>query len=319
MTKILIVGGAGYIGGFVTDLLMENSYNEITVYDNLMYETRYMKQVNFIYGDVLDTEKLSKIIQDYNIVIWLAAIVGDGACAVNPELTYKNNFESVKWLVDNYKGKIVFTSTCSVYGMNNDLIAEDAIPNPLSAYASTKLKAEQYIIANSNDYLIFRLGTLYGISDAFSRLRFDLVANILTLKAVRGETLNVFGGEQWRPLLHVRDVAYAIEYCLKNNIHGLYNLSECNVRISDLAGVIGNHVSNTKIESTDMKFEDLRNYKVKNDKILATGWRPKENLDAGIVEMVKIFQENRVKNFDDPVYSNVAHITQLHEEGVLCL
>lgn len=318
MQKVLIIGGAGYIGGFVTDLLIKNPDNQVTVYDNLTYETRYLKKVDFIYGNILDTEKLNGIIHDYDCIIWLAAIVGDGACAINPELTYQNNFESIKWLVDNYKGKIIFTSTCSVYGINNSLIAEDAVPNPLSVYASTKLKAEQYIIKNSNNYLIFRLGTLYGLSDNFSRLRLDLVANILTLKAVKGETLNVFGGEQWRPLLHVRDVAHAIEYCLKHDISGLYNLSECNLKISELAEIIRSHVPNAKVEYTDIKFEDLRNYRVKNDRIFATGWRPKENIHNGITEMIKIFRENRIKNFDDPIYSNAVFIKQLHEEGELC-
>lgn len=315
--KILLVGGAGYIGGFMVDLFQQNPDYEVTVYDNLLYESRYLKKVNFIYGDVLDTEKLGSIIHDYDVVVWLAAIVGDGACAVDVNLTDKLNYKATKWLVDNYRGKIVFTSTCSVYGVNHDLISEDSTPNPLSAYASTKLQAEQYVVANADDYVIFRLGTLYGISDDHSRLRFDLVANILTLKAVQGETLKVFGGEQWRPLLHVRDVAYATDYCIKNDIKGLFNLSECNVKIAELAKSITDVVPNSRVEYSDMKFEDLRNYKVKNDRIFATGWRPRENLLDGIREMVTIFSEGRVKDFSDPVYSNVDYMKHLAGKGAL--
>lgn len=315
MTKMLIVGGAGYIGGYVVDIFNLRKDFDITVYDNLLYETRYMKSVNFIYGDIRDKEKLGNIINNYDVVVWLAALVGDGACAINTSLTEEINFNCVKWLVDNYKGKIVFTSTCSVYGMNDDLIDEEATPNPLSAYAATKLQAEKYVIENAKDYLIFRLGTLYGISDEHSRLRFDLVVNIMTLRAVKGEKLTVFGGEQWRPILHVRDVAYAIEYCLDNDIKGLFNLSERNVEISKLAEEIKNHIPDVEIVYQDMKFEDLRNYKVKNDRIYGTGWRPKFNLPDGIEEMKNVFLEGRVKNTNDPVYSNVAFLQSINFEN----
>lgn len=311
MKKILIVGGAGYIGGFMTDLFRERSDYEVTVYDNLLYETRYLKKCRFIYGDIRDYDKLSKIVNDFDIVVWLAAIVGDGACAVDVSLTEELNVKSVKWLVDHYHGKIVFMSTCSVYGMNNDLIDEEAAPNPLSVYASTKLEAERYVVEHAEDYLIFRLGTLYGISDEHSRLRFDLVANILTLRAVNKEPLTVYGGEQWRPLLHVRDVAYAVEYCLDHDISGLYNLEERNIIISELAQTIKEIIPETEIIYQDMKFEDLRNYHVKNDKITATGWQPKCSLEDGIREMKEVFSEGRVKNVNDPVYSNVAYLKSI--------
>lgn len=315
MKKILIVGGAGYIGGFMVDLFKERNDYDVTVLDNLFYETRYLKKVNFINADIRDTEFLGKIINDYDVVVWLAAIVGDGACAVNTSLTERVNYETVKWLVDTYKGKIVFTSTCSVYGINNELIDETAKPNPLSIYASTKLAAEQYIVKNAKRYLIFRLGTLYGLSDEHARLRFDLVANILALRAVKGESLKVFGGEQWRPLLHVRDVSHAVEYCLDKDICGLYNLSERNVTIAELAQEIKNQIPGTQIEFQDIKFEDLRNYKVKNDKILSTGWKPKLTLANGILEMKEVFEQGRVKDTQDIVYSNVDFIKYIEAGG----
>lgn len=305
MKKMLIVGGAGYLGGYMTDIFHAQSDYDVTVYDNLLYETRYLKDVKFINGDIRDTEKLSKLLPDFDIVVWLAALVGDGACAINTALTEEINFKSVQWMADHFHGTIVFMSTCSVYGMNSELIDEDAPTNPLSAYAATKLEAEQYIIAHAKDYLIFRLGTLYGLGDAFSRLRFDLVVNILTLRAVRGETLTVFGGQQWRPILHVRDVAHAVEHCLEKDIRGLYNLSERNVEINELAQEIQKHVPGTQIVKQDMKFEDLRDYKVKNDRIMATGWQPRFSLPEGIEEMKRVFGENRVTDTTDPVYSNV--------------
>lgn len=304
--KILITGGAGYVGGYLTDLLKPNF--DVTVYDSLLYEQRYLKDVKFIRGDIRDHDKLSKIINDYDIVIWLAGIVGDGACQVDVNLTEEINYLSVKWLVDNYHGKILFPSTASVYGVNNNLIDETAEPNPLSAYASTKLAAEQYIVQNCNNYLIFRLGTLYGLGDDHSRLRLDLVVNILTKKAVEKEKLSVFGGQQWRPLLHVKDVSYAFEFGIKNDIKGLFNLSERNLNISEIAQIIQATIPDTEVEFKNMKFEDLRNYRVDNTKFMKFGWRPKYSLQFGINELKKVFKEQRVKDPNDPVYSNAAYM-----------
>lgn len=312
MRKVLVVGGCGYIGGFLTDYLTENKY-EVTVYDNLLFETRYLKDCNFIFGDIRDKDKLQKIINDFDVVVWLAGLVGDGACSVNPELTKQLNVDTVKWLVDNYGGKIVFPSTCSVYGMNNDLISENAEPNPLSLYAATKLEAEKYVLSKKPGALVFRLGTLFGLGDRHSRMRLDLVANILSMKAALGKPLTVFGGEQWRPLLHVRDVSTAILYGLENNIAGLYNLSYKNYIISDLAEEIKKQIPACKITYTDMKFEDLRNYKVTNGKYLQAGWSPKYSLQDGIEQIVSLIEEGRIKNVGDLVYSNAAYMREINE------
>jgi nucleoside-diphosphate-sugar epimerase len=309
MDKILIVGGCGYIGGFLTDYLVSKNL-DVTIYDNLMYEERYLKPVPFIYGDVRDREKLSEILPKFDTVIWLAAIVGDGACAVDPFLTQSINEDAVKWLVDNYNGKIVFTSTCSIYGENNDLIDEEAVPNPISVYADTKLAAERYIVNNAKDYLVFRLGTLFGTGDKMSRIRLDLVTNILTRKASLGEPLTVFGGEQWRPLLHVKDVSTAIFHGITNNINGLFNLSYVNYRIKDIAEDIKELIPGTEIIYQDMPFEDLRNYKVKNDKYISTGWKPVYVMADGIEEIRVIIHENRIKNLDNPIYSNAGYLNK---------
>jgi len=311
--KILVVGGAGYIGGSLTDILLEGDF-DVTIYDNLLYEDRYLKTVKFIFGDVRDCKKLNSIIHDYDAVIWLAGIVGDQACAIHKETTQQVNFDSVKWLVDNYKGKIVFTSTCSIYGINNDLIDELAEPNPLSLYASSKLEAERYIVKNHSNYAIFRLGTLFGLGDRFSRIRLDLVVNALVYKGLSEKLLPINGGEQWRPLLHVRDVGMATRFCLKNNISGLYNLGYKNFRIKDIATEIAERIQGVKIQFTDISFEDLRNYKVLNDKMLNTGWTPRYSLQDGIEEMYLVINQGRIKNLLDTVYSNEKHLRAAYRE-----
>tara|TARA_Y100000401_G_C8317173_1_gene223193 strand:- start:678 stop:1673 length:996 start_codon:yes stop_codon:yes gene_type:complete len=311
--KILIVGGAGYIGGPLTDVLLDDDF-EVTIYDNLLYEDRYLKEVNFIFGDVRDKNKLGKIIHNYDSVIWLAGIVGDQACAIHKETTQQVNFDSVKWLVDNYEGKIIFTSTCSIYGVNNNLINESAEPNPLSLYASSKLEAERYIVENHKDYTIFRLGTLFGLGDAFSRIRLDLVVNALVYKGLSEKLLPINGGEQWRPLLHVKDVAQATKFCLKNNICGLYNLGYKNFRIKDIASEIASYIQDVEIKFTDIPFEDLRNYKILNDKILNAGWTPKYSLQDGIEEMHLVISQGRIKNLLNTVYSNEKHLRAAYRE-----
>jgi nucleoside-diphosphate-sugar epimerase len=306
MNKVLIVGGAGYIGGYLTDILSE--HYDVTVYDNLMYENRYFKDVKFIKGDVRDDKKLINIVNDYGTIIWLAAIVGDGACAVNAKLTNDVNEKSVEWVSKNYNGKLIFMSTCSIYGINNNLIDEDASPNPQSEYAKTKVVAENYVTNNSKNYLIFRLGTLFGTGDSFSRPRLDLVVNILTKRAVDGEILNVFGGDQWRPLLHVKDVSTAISFAMSKDISGIYNLSMKNYTISQIASEIKNVIPESILEYKDIPFEDLRNYKVIADKFYNHGWSPKFTLEQGISEIKKIIKEDRIVDPSSNIYSNAMYV-----------
>ena len=142
----------------------------------------------------------------------------------------------------------------------------------------------------------------------FSRVRLDLVLNVLSKKAAHSEKLSVFGGEQWRPLLHVKDVAHATRYCLENNINGLYNLSSKNYTIKQLAEEIQKIKPNTEVAYSDIQFEDLRNYKVKNDRFLNTGFVTFININKGISEIIKLFEEKRINDPNDPVYSNVAFL-----------
>ncbi len=299
--KILVVGGAGYVGGGIVDKLSQE--HEVTVYDSLIYETSYRKKVNFILGDIRDTTKINNILNGFDVVVWLAALVGDGACAINPDLTYEINSESVKNLVENFDKRIIFLSTCSVYGAQDGVLTEDSGTNPLSEYASSKLKAEEYL--KDSDALIFRLGTLFGLSDEFSRVRLDLVVNILTAKALIDKKISVFGGEQWRPLLHVNDVSNAISHCLKTDVSGIYNLHHKNYRIIDIAREIESKVKDVELEVTPMSFEDARNYQVSSQKLLdETGFEASIELINGINEIYDLIFQNRIKDITDPRYSN---------------
>jgi nucleoside-diphosphate-sugar epimerase len=306
--NILVVGGAGYIGGAVTDSLTTTDHN-VRVYDSLVYEESYRKPVEFVYGDVRDYEHLEKQLKWADAVIWLAALVGDGACAINPQLSMEINQNTVKWLCENYDGRIVFTSTCSVYGAQDGMLIEESPTEPLSVYASTKLAAEEYL--KNKNALIFRLGTLFGVGDLFARLRLDLVVNILTVRAALEGELTVFGGEQFRPLLHVKDVARAIAECIETEHTGIYNLNRQNVRIVDLAYQVRNHFPDSVVSKTDVVFQDARNYRVSSDKIRSQlGWKPMFSIDDGIIEIKELIETKRLKDVSNPRYANQAFLTQ---------
>ncbi len=305
--KILVVGGAGYVGGYVTDLILENKTNDVIVFDNLLYEAQYQKNVNFVYGDIRDKKLLKKYLDWADAVIWMAALVGDGACSINPSITNDINFKSVEFLSNNFRGKIIFFSTCSVYGAQNDVLNEDSKTNPLSVYASTKLQAEKLLL--NNDALIFRLGTLFGVGDLFSRIRMDLVVNVLTAKAILEKKLTVFGGAQYRPLLHVKDAARIIRDSILSKNKGIYNLHLENIKIIDLAEKIQKHFKDVEIEKVNIKFQDARNYRVDGSKLKKDfDFVPKYSVNDGIEEVKNLILENRIKDVNDPRYTNQKYL-----------
>ncbi len=233
--KVLVVGGAGYIGGSVTDELARRGI-PFTVYDNLLYEQHYLKPVDFIHGDIRDTEKLKEVLPDYTHVVWLAAIVGDPACKIRPDITKAVNQDAVEWLSKNYDGRIIFMSTCSVYGQNDEEVDEESSLNPLSLYAQTKAKAEGFL--KGKNAIIFRLGTVFGVSDSYSRLRMDLAVNYMTARAVTSGKLSVFGGTQWRPFVHVKNIGELIVNNLTTDATGPYNIASFNYQIRNLGDEI---------------------------------------------------------------------------------
>lgn len=312
--NVLVVGGAGYMGGAVTDLLIQSEHNA-RVYDALLYEESYRKPVDFIYGDVRDTERLLPHLKWADAVVWLAALVGDGACALNPDISISINQESVKWLAENYDGRIIFMSTCSVYGAQDAVLDESSPTNPLSVYAVTKLAAEQYL--SGKNAIIFRLGTLFGVGDQFSRIRMDLVVNTLTVRAHRHGEISVFGGEQFRPLLHVRDAARAAVDNLATKPSGIFNLTRQNVRIIDLAYQIRNHFPDLVIKTTPMKFQDARNYRVsgtKSQEIL--GFKSIYSIDDGIEEVKELLNSRRLKDVDNPRYTNQTYLSMFNTHKI---
>lgn len=314
MMRVLVVGGAGYIGGAVTELLRER-HIMFSVYDSLVYEPHYLKQVDFIRGDVRDSGKLKELLPEFTHVVWLAAIVGDGACEINPKLTVEVNQESVAWLARNFMDRIIFTSTCSVYGQHDAEVREESQVNPLSLYAKTKLEAERRLA--DRDSLILRLGTAFGVSDTYSRPRMDLVVNSMTANALTKHELTVFGGTQWRPLVHVYDIARTIVENLDRPVGGIYNIASTNIQIKDLAAIV-QRMTGCTVCYTEQKFRDQRNYHVSTLKAAQDGVfnpRSARTPEDGIREIAEMVGNGRITQTENSVYFNVRHVEGLHSRG----
>jgi nucleoside-diphosphate-sugar epimerase len=267
--------------------------------------------VPFVYGDVRDRIRLKPFLMWADAVVWLAALVGDGACALNPEVSVEINQRAVEWLAANFDGRIIFMSTCSVYGAQDAVLDEQSPTGPLSVYAVTKLAAEEAL--RDRNAISFRLGTLFGVGDRFSRIRLDLVVNTLTVRAFSQGKVTVFGGDQFRPLLHVRDAARAVVDQLETTHRGVFNLHRQNVRIIDLAYQVRNHFPDLLIEQTPLHFQDARNYRVSSDKAqLALGFKAETSIDTGIEEIKDLLESRRLRSIDNPRYTNQTYLSMFN-------
>lgn len=313
--RVLVTGGAGYVGGWLVDELVTAGH-EVRVFDSLLYEDLYLKDVPFFFGDVTDLSAIKPHLAWADVVVFLAGFVGDPLCALNPKHTMRVNVDAVRQLIDNFDGQIVFPSTCSVYGAQTGELTEESPVAPLSLYAETKLTAERLLLQRKAPTLIFRLGTLFGLSDTYSRIRVDLVLNVLSVRAVLEKKMSVFGGSQYRPLLHVRDVATATTPWIGKDVSGVFNLHTENLKISDLAQRVQRVVSDAEIELTSSSFQDARNYMVSSKKAeQELDFKPRFSIEDGIHEIVSLVQSRRIKNVNLPRFSNVAAMAPLIGES----
>lgn len=318
MQTILVTGGAGYIGSIVARKLLDLNY-KVKVIDNLIYDKAPIKDIqnkNFklIAGDIRNRKLIGKEIKDVDSVIHLAAIVGDQACAINENVTEEINYEATKYLArmaQENSCKFIFASSCSVYGANQGILNENSKLNPISVYAKTKLYSENFIKSLEDKNfrpVILRLATLCGKS---YRKRFDLVVNMLTAKAIREKTIQIFGGEQWRPNLHVEDSANAFVFFIKpknQNISGSFNVgsNDQNFRIKEIGNIIKEEIPNINIE-VNQDTIDKRDYNVNFDKISDIGYKTQKTVKDAVREIKNIL-ETEDFDYKDNIYNNFQYL-----------
>lgn len=314
--RILITGGAGYLGGALTDVLRTSSH-EVRVYDLLLYEESYRKDVPFVYGDVRDSAKLQPHLDWADVVVWLAALVGDPACALNEQLTMDVNVHALGYAASHFDGKLIVMSSCSVYGATEgdaSELHEGSRLNPLSLYAKTKIWGEELLATRAN-VLQLRLGTLYGVGDAHARIRFDLVVNTLTMRAALHRKMSVFGGAQYRPFVHVKDIASFIAGELATPSIGTYNAHAENCTIHELAVRIHRQFPHAIVDGSTAMTQDQRNYRVSSAKAQRElGFHPQRRIEDGIAELKTLLEEGRIKNSFVTRFSNYLHLKPLLAE-----
>jgi len=319
MAKVLVTGGAGYIGNMVCTLMLQKGH-QVRAVDVLWFDEDiplvHLSNPNyeFIKGDIRSSELSKNLVEDIEFIIHTAAVVGEPACQKYPALTQEINYEASTQLIDNAKEAgtkgFIFFSTCSNYGVADGMATEETKLKPLSSYAETKVKVEEYLINEIKDldWIVCRLLTVYGVPP---RMRFDLTINDFSLNAYKKKYLDVFLPYTHRSYIHVFDVANVVAALVekfdnvKNNVFNVGFEGENYQKIS-IAEAVKKYVPNLEIEIVE-KGADLRDYQVdfsKLEKYLKL--EKTHDVEKGVKEIIDLLKMELIKNTDDRKYYNTS-------------
>lgn len=325
LNKILVIGGGGYIGSVLVKRLLNKGY-KVRILDKFIYgdesilEFKANSNVEIFNGDTRNIDDIVHAISDVDAVVHLAELVGDPACALNPTATQSVNYFATRMVASVCKhyqiNRLVYMSSCSVYGASNgeELLTEKSSLNPVSLYAKMKIACEIALNEMKDDNFkptILRLGTVFGFSN---RPRFDLVVNILTAKAIRERKITIFGGDQWRPNVHVNDVSDTIISVLESPLEvvggEVFNVGteENNLTINRIGELVKQEIPEAEliIEEKDV---DKRNYKVNFEKLKSkVGVTMKMSVLDGIKEIKNELEKNQNLNHNDPKHNNIKYL-----------
>lgn len=308
--KILVTGGAGYIGSILVPELIVKGYT-VTVLDALihgqhpLFECCSNPRFDFIKGDICDHGLMAKLIGQFDIVIPLAAIVGAPACKMNPTLTRLVNYDSYMKLIKTISPSqmVIFPTTNSGYGIGEkDTFCTEKTPlRPISEYGRAKVAVERALLDKGNA-VTYRLATVFGMSP---RMRMDLLVNDFTYRAYKDRFIILFEEHFRRNYIHIRDVAKAFLFAINqfDKMKGEpfnVGLSSANLTKRQLCEKIKEYIPDFYIHSAPIGEDpDKRDYIVSNEKLESLGWNPDYTLDMGIPELLKgykILRPNRFAN-----------------------
>lgn len=320
--NVLVTGGAGYIGSMLVPMLLANG-DRVRVLDSLLHGGRSLLGVwahpnfEFRFGDIRDAQTVRSALVETEAVVHLAAIVGDPACARVPGQAREVNLEASLNLLEASKqagvARFIFASTCSNYGKMRDpnaFVDETSELLPVSLYAETKVAVERALLGCGNANMsqtVLRFATVFGVSP---RMRFDLTVNEFTLDLLTKKHLVVFGEQFWRPYIHVRDVARAIELVLSSPVEKVrsevFNVGSTteNYQKQQLVELMRPYAPDARVEFVH-KEEDPRDYRVCFAKIKdRMGFAPTSSVRDGIDEVAWLIKQSIVEDFDSPAYRN---------------
>jgi len=325
--KVLVTGGAGYLGAVLSLSLIEQGH-QVRVLDNLKYGGRSLlalfghPRLDLIVGDVRERSAVERAVEQVDAVVHLAAIVGDPACARDPEAARAINERASLQLIRSADtagvSRFVFASTCSNYGRMADtsvLASEEHELRPLSLYAETKVAVERELLgrrASTMAATVLRFATLFGVSP---RMRFDLTVNQFVMEMLVHRRLVVYGERFWRPYVHVRDAAGAIATVLnapvdlvRSHVFNVGHTDE-NYRKMDLVEMIGRRVPAAAVEFVSVA-DDPRDYKVSFERIRSTlSFTPMRRVSDGIEEVARLIESGVLGRVEDPAFSNVSEVS----------
>ncbi len=301
MSKILVTGGAGYIGSVLVPMLLSEGH-DVTVVDTFYYNQSTLldqcmnKYFHIIRGDVRDKKLMEEVIKGKDYIFPLAAMVGFPLCKKDEVAAQTINFDAVKLITEIRKQdqRIIYPCTNSGYGVGQrgQYCTEDTPMNPISLYGITKKNAEKAVLESGNS-LTFRFATVFGASP---RMRIDLLVNDFVYRAVFDRTAVIFQGEFKRNYIHIRDAAGAFIFAMNHfdEMKGRpYNcgLSSANLNKIELCKKIKEHIPEfVYLEAPVGEDPDKRDYIVSNERLEGCGWRPKYSLDDGIEELIKVYK-----------------------------
>lgn len=320
--RVLITGGAGYVGSTLAPLLLAAGH-KVRVLDRLSYGGESLLGVwahpdfEFAHGDIRDPETIRQAVSRCDAVVHLAAIVGDPACAREPETARSVNFDASMNIIEESRRagvqRFVFASTCSNYGKMKDpsqFVNEESELAPVSLYAETKVAVEKSLLASAGNGWCptpLRFATVFGVSP---RMRFDLTINEFTMEMITKKHLIVFGEQFWRPYVHVFDAARGIAAILSAPTQAVagrvFNVgsTDQNLQKQQIVELIRPLVPDAKIEFVH-KNEDPRDYRVSFDRILSElGYKTTRSVLEGIGEVATLVRTGAISNLADTRYRN---------------